>query len=283
MSLPEDKEQVIKIFQQKMNQHMQNQHVQNQHMQNQHMQNQHMQNQHMQNQHMQNQHMPDGKEMKSEKRLDLCQQVLDAVKAKDKQKIYELITEEADQDAANEETICIEKDAYILFFLFLAEAMVEEQLLEFEKAFALLNAVVRLIQLSQSREETVSIVIAGVFEFMKYGAEQEQNNSYHYLIVSAKEYIHNKLDTKINIAKMAEEIGTNASYLSRLFHQKEGITLQQYICSQRIEEAKKLLRCSELTIEEISKNLGFSSLSYFGKILKNSTGMTPNQYRLKGR
>ncbi len=101
------------------------------------------------------------------------------------------------------------------------------------------------------------------------------------IIWLVKEHIHKKLNTKINIAAMAEEIGTNSSYLSRLYHQKEVITIQQYICNERLKQAEKLLRFSDYSNVEISRHVGFSSLSYFGKILKESTGMTPNQYRLQ--
>ncbi|GEM_PF-4936410 len=213
--------------------------------------------------------------------LDLKQLILEAIKGKDKKKVYQLIMEELKLKSGilNDEVIKIIKQEYILFLISITEKIMNEKLIETEKAFTLLNVSVQAIQLSQREEETVHIVLASAFEYIKYIEEQERKSA-HYLIVFAKEYIHRYLNQKISIGEMAKEIGTNSSYLSRLFHEKEGITLQQYICNQRIKQAQKLLCSSNYTNEEISKTLGFSSLSYFGKILKDCTGMTPTQYRM---
>lgn len=213
--------------------------------------------------------------------LDLKHQIIEAVRGKDKKKVYQLIVEELKLKSGilNDEVIKLMKQEYILFLISITEKMMQEKLIEMEKAFSLLNVSVQAIQLSQTENEAEHIVLASVFEHIKYIEEQERKSAHH-LIVFAKEYIQKNLNLKISIGEMAKEIGTNSSYLSRLFHQKEGITIQQYICNQRIKQAQRLLCFSDYSNEEISKTLGFSSLSYFGKILKDCTGMTPTQYRM---
>lgn len=222
------------------------------------------------------------KKYSSENSFDLKQQIFEAIKVKDKKKVYKLITEELKlkSSVSNEEVLRIIKNEYILFLISITGKIVEEKLIEDEKCFSLLNAAIMQLQVSQGGEDAVRIVLATIFEAIKY-MEEQNNKSCHYLIILAKDYIHKNLNRKISIAVMAKEIGTNSSYLSRLFHQKEGITIQQYICKQRVKQAQSMLCSSNFTNEEISRNLGFSSLSYFGKILKDCTGMTPNQYRLK--
>lgn len=211
-------------------------------------------------------------------------QVYEAVKSRDKEKVFQLIMEESKfkQGNLNEDDFRTLKKEYVLFVVALSERLVQDRLLELETSFSLLNIGIQLIDAAQSDIEVINVVIAGVFEYMKC-IEERIKKSNHYLIISVKEYIQNNLTAKINIAAMAEDIGTNSSYLSRLFHQKEGITIQQYICNQRIKQAEYLLCISNYTNDEISRFLGFSSQSHFGKILKESTGMTPNQYRLKCR
>jgi AraC-like DNA-binding protein len=214
--------------------------------------------------------------------LDLKLQVYEAVKSRDKEKVFQLIMEELNfkPEVLNEDDFRTLKKEYVLFVVALSERLVQDRLLELETSFSLLKIGIQLIEAAQSDIEVIHVVIAGVFEYMKY-IEERICKSNHNLIILVKDYIQNNLTSKINIGVMAQEIGTNSSYLSRLFHQKEGITIQQYICNQRIKQAEKLLCFSNYSNEEISRFLCFSSQSHFGKILKESTGMTPNQYRLK--
>lgn len=211
-------------------------------------------------------------------------QVYQAIKNRDKEKVFQLIMNEliVTSGISKANDFSILKNECILFVVDLSERLVQDRLLELETTFSLLNIGIQLIEAAQSDIDVIHVVIAGVFEYMKC-MEDRVKKSNHNLIILVKEYIQNNLTSKINIGVMAQEIGTNSSYLSRLFHQKEGMTIQQYICNQRIDQAEKLLCFSNYTNEEISHYLGFSSQSYFGKILKESTGMTPNQYRLKCR
>ncbi|MFA9376029.1 MAG: helix-turn-helix domain-containing protein [Lachnotalea sp.] len=220
----------------------------------------------------------------NETEYNLTQIFNEVIKTKDKQKVYQLIYEKLNVKTLfeNEEILNIFKNEHILFMISLAEKMNEEKCFDSKKCFSMLYSSIQLIQVAQSKAEVITIEIATVFEYIKCMEKQNEKSS-HYLIVLVKKYVQKRLNCKIYIATMAEEIGTNASYISRLFHEKEGLTIQQYISSERMKQAKKLLCSSDYTNEEISRTLGFSSLSYFGKILKEHTGMTPNQYRLRER
>lgn len=214
--------------------------------------------------------------------LELMIQVNDAMKSWNKEKIYKLIIEEVKlkSEMINEDVLITIKYEYIHFLVGLTEKIIEDRLLEVEKAFLILNGSIQLIEEAQNETDAVQVVLACAFEYMRY-IHDRIKKSRHYLIILVKENIHKNLNTKINIAKIAEEIGTNSSYLSRLFHQKEGITIKQYIANERMKQAQRLLCSTEYTNDEICQCLGFSSKSYFGKMLKESTGMTPNQYRLQ--
>lgn len=216
--------------------------------------------------------------------VDLKIQVYEAMKIRDKEKVFRLIMEQLKlkSEILDDDVFRTIKKEYVLFIVALSERIINDRLLEVETAFSILKVGIQLIETAQNDVEAVWVVLAGVFEYMKC-IDERIKKSNHYLIILVKEYIQNNLTSKINIGGMAKELGTNSSYLSRLFHQKEGMTIQQYICNQRMKQAEKLLCFSDYTNEEISRILGFSSQSYFGKILKESTGMTPNQYRLKCR
>ena len=62
-----------------------------------------------------------------------------------------------------------------------------------------------------------------------------------------------------------------------------GRTASDWIDDYVILQAKQLLRSSSLTIQEVSRELNFSNQSFFGKYFKKHVGMSPSEYRAKGK
>ncbi|NOQ23797.1 MAG: helix-turn-helix domain-containing protein [Bacteroidales bacterium] len=75
------------------------------------------------------------------------------------------------------------------------------------------------------------------------------------------------------------EIGYDYSYLSNLFSSVEGITIEKYIIHQKIEKAKELLVYNELSLKEISYQLGYSSVQYLSNQFKKVSGLTPSHFK----
>ena len=72
------------------------------------------------------------------------------------------------------------------------------------------------------------------------------------------------------------------SYISRLFSEVEGITLEQYFILQKIEKAKELLVYGEMNASEISLHLGYSSAAHLSTQFKKVTGLTPTAFKKLG-
>lgn len=79
----------------------------------------------------------------------------------------------------------------------------------------------------------------------------------------------------IHLDDIAERLHYSKEHLCRVFHEETGMTLQDYILRQRISEAKIQLRHTDYSLAEIAENTGFSSQSYFQKVFRKYTGMTP--------
>ena len=92
---------------------------------------------------------------------------------------------------------------------------------------------------------------------------------------------HSKgVDRKYNWSKiLSDEVHYEYNYLSNLFSSVEGITLEQYIIRQKIEKAKELLFYDELTLSEISNQLGYSSVAHLSAQFKKVTGLTPSELK----
>lgn len=78
---------------------------------------------------------------------------------------------------------------------------------------------------------------------------------------------------------ICEKLGYDYTYLSNLFSEVRGTTLQQYIIAHRIEKAKELMLYDELNISEISYRLQYSSVAHFSNQFKKITGLTPSSYK----
>ncbi len=85
-----------------------------------------------------------------------------------------------------------------------------------------------------------------------------------------------------NLAACADLLHINKSTLSRKFHLSTGVKFREALQEIRIREAKRLLKETDASLEEVSRLSGFTHQSYFNAKFKTSTGQTPSSYRSYG-
>ncbi|MGN6163317.1 MAG: helix-turn-helix domain-containing protein [Flavisolibacter sp.] len=73
------------------------------------------------------------------------------------------------------------------------------------------------------------------------------------------------------------------SYLSNLFSEVEGITIEKFIINQKIEKVKELITYDELSLSEIAFRLGYSSVAHLSNQFKKITGLTPSHFKKVGQ
>lgn len=78
---------------------------------------------------------------------------------------------------------------------------------------------------------------------------------------------------------LSDKLRYEYNYLSNLFSEVEGTTIEKYFISQRIEKVKELLVYGELSLSEIANQLGYSSTAYLSSQFKKITGLTPTFYK----
>lgn len=78
---------------------------------------------------------------------------------------------------------------------------------------------------------------------------------------------------------LADKLHYDYTYLSNLFSEVEGTTIEKYFIAQRIEKVKELLVYNELSLAEIADMLGYSSPAYLSSQFKKVTGLTPTFYK----
>jgi len=95
----------------------------------------------------------------------------------------------------------------------------------------------------------------------------------------ATDYMNANFNKNISVDTVAEHVERSSSYLSRIFKESTGMTINDYLIQLRIKRATELLGQLNVTIEEICREIGYANVSYFNKIFKARTGLTPGQYR----
>jgi AraC-like DNA-binding protein len=91
---------------------------------------------------------------------------------------------------------------------------------------------------------------------------------------------HSDGNDKTNLSEfIVSQLHQDYNYLSNLFSEVEGTTIEKYYISQRIEKAKELLVYDELTLSEIAFRLGYSSVAHLSNQFKKVTGFTPSYFK----
>lgn len=102
-----------------------------------------------------------------------------------------------------------------------------------------------------------------------------------YLIKRITEYIKKNYMNKISLNDISNYTNLSVSYLSRIFNEEMGCNLNSYINRVRIDNAKLFLLNDVIPLTEAAYLTGFDDQSYFSKIFKKVTGVTPGKFRSK--
>lgn len=98
-------------------------------------------------------------------------------------------------------------------------------------------------------------------------------------ITTMKQFMNEHFHENITLDSIAGSAFLSASYASRLFKKELNTSIMDYLLQIRMNEARKLLKDTNLQIEEIALRTGYSDSSYFTKVFRKAEGKTPSQYR----
>ncbi len=138
---------------------------------------------------------------------------------------------------------------------------------DFPMALSKLNAV-----LDQSARNPGSIVTLS--------SAVPTNFSTDSVVRFVKDYISHHVTEGLTISTLSQVSGYNADYLTRIFRNATGETISQYLTGYRMEMIRMLLRDPQLSVDDIARQTGFSSRSYFNRFVKRATGMSPKALRM---
>jgi len=98
-------------------------------------------------------------------------------------------------------------------------------------------------------------------------------------ISSVKSFLDEHYSEKLSLESVASHFFIDKHYLARLFKEQYGVTLVTYLQQVRITHAKRMLRFTDKSIEEIGLECGIGELNYFSRVCKKLEGVSPSEFR----
>ena len=132
----------------------------------------------------------------------------------------------------------------------------------------------------------VKSLVAELFIYAKrmenkanYSASSRTDDPRHRQIEQIACYIAENCCSPLSLNSIAEQFYMNKCYLSRIFKEITGFTVNGYLHARRIQKARSLLIQNSMNISEVSEAAGYENLTYFERVFKKHTGMSPLEYR----
>lgn len=136
-------------------------------------------------------------------------------------------------------------------------------------------------ELSKNKREQLSAALRELgFELIddRRGRQIEQIKSF---IIESIHYSDEQPQKKYS-ELLSQHLNHDYSYLSKLFSEVEGITIEQFIIQQKTEKVKELIMYDELSLSQIAFQLGYSSTAHLSAQFKKITGLTPSHFKKPG-
>jgi YesN/AraC family two-component response regulator len=124
-----------------------------------------------------------------------------------------------------------------------------------------------------SIEETINHISAALEHKRKLSEESRR------LVRLAMGYMHQNFAEVVSRVDIAKHVGITEDHLTLCFRKELGTTPMTYLQRYRINQAKKLLKESQLTITDIATQVGFADSGYFSRIFRRENGISPEMFR----
>lgn len=151
--------------------------------------------------------------------------------------------------------------------------------LDVEETYRLIDLYIQACEKTAAVEAVRSLEWNMLLDFTERVALSKRPEVLSKEVAQAMDHIQANTNRNLTVDDVAVHIGKSRAWLTAKFRQELGQSVGQYINRTKINDAKRLLRHSDLTLSQISSYLGFSSQAYFQTVFKKEVGVTPKAYR----
>ncbi len=132
------------------------------------------------------------------------------------------------------------------------------------------------VEIAQNISRTILMYIFRIINYADNNFNLHKGNG---TMDIALRYINDNYKSNITLEDIATACYVNKFYLSHIFTKFKGMSVGRYVLGLRMDEAKRLLETTNLSINKVSEKCGFNDANYFSRAFKKETGLSPLQYR----
>lgn len=170
------------------------------------------------------------------------------------------------------------KNIFIVTATLASRAAIRGGMLQ-EDSFALSDAYIQKCELLSDPERITNLQYHMILDFAEHVENLHRGKRPTKLVIDVANYVQRHMSFPVTAEALAQELFISRPYLSKKFKEESGMTLTDFILTEKTEEAKRLLRYTDKSLLAISEYLGFSSQSHFIRVFKKYAGVNPGEYR----
>ena len=107
---------------------------------------------------------------------------------------------------------------------------------------------------------------------------EDKNNEEQFILSNLTEYIKQNYNQNLSVESLANILGIERSYLSRLFKTYKNKSTQNYIIDYRMRQAKRMFEEEDMNVSQVCAAVGYTNIYCFSRIFKSRVGMPPKEY-----
>ncbi len=171
-----------------------------------------------------------------------------------------------------------DRENFMIYLLLLVTAMMkDEKLSEDDKGCRHRQMLEEFLSCNGTDEQ--KFYLLNLYKNVVEEYIQKESSSTMLIVSKIREIIHAEFNEQISVNYLSEKVHISATYMCVIFKQLMGKTINEYITDVRIDEAKRLLKDTDIKVYDICFKVGYFSPSYFSKVFKKYCGITPKDYR----
>lgn len=136
-----------------------------------------------------------------------------------------------------------------------------------------------LTRTSLPEEAAISKIFEVAYTLKRFSLIKKSEKNY---VAMACSYIDENYASKLSVSDIAEDLSINRQYLTRLFRQKKGVSVQQYIINTRLGKAREILDAG-YSVSETAAMVGYGDQFGFTRIFSKKYGMSPTKYKSRNK
>lgn len=148
-----------------------------------------------------------------------------------------------------------------------------------ETAFNLSDYYIQSVEAANTLPQVIQLTETMYYDYVRHVSDIRQKQIDNSFVRNCMTYLDEHFTEEIDLDLLAKDFGYTKYYFTLRFKKESGISVSQYLINRRIDYAKTLLEIPELSMQDISEALHFSSPSHFSSVFRKITGITPTRYR----